>query len=177
MTPSRVRQQRWLSVRGAHAALLGLSKALPEIWRNPQKLTILLPKTERRLDETGVVVIRWSDKGGEAYVPYVSAGRHHAYKQSGSQQHGKPVLRVALTPCLLTGYFTGTPFCTWGSRTKALFLQGCACWRKLLLVTSAVLGSGAKGQIFQHRTLLSLILLYGQIDCFYSEICCCPVNI
>jgi len=89
----------------------------------------------------------------------------------------KPTLCVALTPCQLTGSFTGTPFHTSGSRTKVLFLWGCAHWRKLLVVTSAVLGNGAKGQIFQHRTLLSLILLYGQIDCFYSEIWCCPVNI
>lgn len=48
-----------LSARGTHAALLSLNKALPEIWRNPQKLTVLLTKAERRLDGPGLIVIKW----------------------------------------------------------------------------------------------------------------------
>lgn len=69
---------------------------MPYTGRNPQKLRILLPKTERRLDGTGVIGIRWSDKGGEACVPYVTAGRHRACEQRGNRHEAKPTLRVVL---------------------------------------------------------------------------------
>lgn len=96
--------------------------------------------------------------------------------EAEARSKAKAVLRVALVPCLLR-----LPH--WASLlhvdgwTKALQLWGGAVCGKWLLVTSAGPASCAKGQLFQHRTLLSLILLYGQIDHFYSEICCCPVNI
>lgn len=179
MTPSWVRQQCWLSVRGAHAALLGLNKALPEIWRNPQKLTILLPKTERRLDGTGVIIIRWSDKGGEAYVPYVNAGRHHAYKKSGSRQQGKanpPRCSDSLSAHRLFPWDSFLHIRQWDQSPG---FAGLCMLEKIARGYFSSAWKRCERSNFpdEKNFLLSLILLYGQIDYFYSEICCCPVNI
>lgn len=109
-------------------------------------------------------------------MPYVNAGRHHAYKRGSSSQQGEGSAPRCARALSAPAASPGLPSAC-RQLDQSLQLWGGAVCGKWLLVTSVGPASGAKGQLLQHRTLLSLILLYGQIDHFYSEICCCPVNI